>query len=103
MSYSDRFSINEICGLGQLIVCNPKNQRLEIHVVFYDRIVSFLTLKRVARARLLCRSNGGSRQCCSSSVISSEGELCLDTAYDLMFRGIASGCSLHFETPVNSS
>ena len=57
-------------------VCNPKNSRLELFDVVYDGNCWLQVLKHVARALLLCRFNGGSLQCFSSSVISSEDQVC---------------------------
>ena len=50
-------------------------------------------LKIVAWAWLLHRLNGGSRPCSSSSLISSEDQVCQNTAYFNMFRAYF-GCSL---------
>ena len=47
--------------------------------------------KERKRVRLLRRFNGWSRQCCSSSEISSEDQVCQNTGYIRMFGDIALG------------
>ena len=57
-------------------VFSPKDSRSKVYVEVYDGIVSILNLETRCSSSAASRFNGGSRQCCSSSEISSEDQVC---------------------------
>jgi hypothetical protein len=70
-------------------------------------ILSILSLKRVARARLVGRFNGGVRQRCSSFVVYFEDQACEKVEYYRMFEGddlaILSGLGRRYKPYPRSS
>ena len=57
-------------------VFNPKDPRLKIYVEVYDGIVSILNFETHCSSSAASQIQWWSRQCCSSSVISSEDQVC---------------------------